>query len=201
MQTYELLKILEDINEECRLYSIDLWETAEQQNDDEKRRIASDSQSWDFKDLLSRTLPNTVLLEIKNALKSNQDFRQQFENWFKSSYESTEDINILFEELNQTFEIPPVLSDVGEVLDFLIWRPEAPIWFQNWFSIECHQTCYLKGWQLRIIRQQLLNKKKEAQREFENDEISLSDYHYDTEQVDTGLRFLSTCRRIDSVKD
>lgn len=181
-----ILSKLEYINEDCHGEVLEKWQLAEAEDSEALRVAASDAQAINFKDLVYRTLTNENLSEIKELLENDQFFHMQFSDWFKTSYEEQQNIENLFYTSSQICSLSPVPHEVGNAIDYQVWSPDAPIWFQNWFSIDCENPSTLKIWQIEWIKHRTLEYYTDAKFWLENGEIcsdSLNDAKIDFQNI------------------
>jgi hypothetical protein len=181
-----ILSKLEYINEDCHGEVLEKWQLAEAEDSEALRVAASDAQAINFKDLVYRTLTNENLSEIKELLENDQFFHMQFSDWFKTSYEEQQNIENLFYTSSQICSLSPVPHEVGNAIDYQVWSPDAPIWFQNWFSIDCENPSTLKIWQIEWIKYRALEYYTDAKFWLENGEIcsdSLNDAKIDFQNI------------------
>ncbi|MDB9906126.1 hypothetical protein OAD18_10750 [Oceanospirillaceae bacterium] len=181
-----ILSKLEYINEDCHGEVLEKWQLAEAEDSEALRVAASDAQAINFKDLVYRTLTNENLSEIKELLENDQFFHMQFSDWFKTSYEEQQNIENLFYTSSQICSLSPVPHEVGNAIDYQVWSPDAPIWFQNWFSIDCENPSTLKIWQIEWIKHRALEYYTDAKFWLENGEIcsdSLNDAKIDFQNI------------------
>ena len=181
-----ILSKLEYINEDCHGEVLEKWQLAEAEDSEALRVAASDAQAINFKDLVYRTLTNENLSEIKELLENDQFFHMQFSDWFKTSYEEQQNIENLFYTSSQICSLSPVPHEVGNAIDYQVWSPDAPIWFQNWFSIDCENPSTLKIWQIEWIKNRALEYYTDAKFWLENGEIcsdSLNDAKIDFQNI------------------
>ena len=181
-----ILSKLEYINEDCHGEVLEKWQLAEAEDSEALRVAASDAQAINFKDLVYRTLTNENLSEIKELLENDQFFHMQFSDWFKTSYEEQQNIENLFYTSPQICSLPAVPHEVGNAIDYQVWSPDAPIWFQNWFSIDCENPSTLEIWQIEWIKHRALEYYTDAKFWLENGEIcsdSLNDAKIDFQNI------------------
>ena len=181
-----ILSKLEYINEDCHGEVLEKWQLAEAEDSEALRVAASDAQAINFKDLVYRTLTNENFSEIKELLENDQFFHMQFSDWFKTSYEEQQNIENLFYTSSQICSLPAVPHEVGNAIDYQVWSPDAPIWFQNWLSIDCENPSTLKIWQIEWIKNRALEYYTDAKSWLENGEIcsdSLNDAKIDFQNI------------------
>jgi hypothetical protein len=169
--TQSILSKLEDINEECHSEVLKKWQLAESEDSEALRVAASDAQATHFKDLVYGTLTNEDLLEIKDLLENDGVFQMQFSDWFKTSYEEQQNIEYLFDISPQISSLLAVPFEVFEAIDLRVWSPDSPIWFQNWFSVDCEDQSSLTIWQIEWIKHRTLEMNAVAKSWLENGEI------------------------------
>jgi hypothetical protein len=179
-----ILSKLECINEDCHGEVLEKWQLAEAEDSEALRVFASDMQAIHFKDLVYRTLTNENLSEIKELLENDQIFQMQFSDWFKTSYEEQQNIENLFYTSSQTCSLPAAPHEVGNAIDYQVWGPDAPIWFQNWLSVDCENPSTLKIWQIEWIKHSALEYYTDAIEEIEEIEaIEKTEETEETEEI------------------
>ena len=168
-----ILSKLEYINENCHGEVIEKWQLAEAKDSEALRVAASDAQAINFKDFVHRTLTNENLSDIKELLENDQIFQMQFSDWFKTSYEEQQNIENLFYISSQICSLSSAPHEVVNAIDYQVWSPDTPIWFQNWLSVDCDNPSTLTIWQIEWIKHRALEYQSEAIAWLENGEIDL----------------------------
>lgn len=81
MNVDDCMSVIENLNEEAHNEVMPLWLNADDQDDEELREEASESQQTIFRDLYKSLLPQEKRV-IEHYLKTDPDFKEQFEQYY-----------------------------------------------------------------------------------------------------------------------